>query len=557
MCGNKDEIVQNHPYRILMKRNRKPIRAADDGRPGECAMIFGVMSPVFRNSIRGRFLCLLLLGILGLPGTGYGVAATEDISIIRKGVIKITVIAQIPDYVVPWNPGRMDRKTGTGFVISGRRILTNAHIASNARFIAVEKEGDSRRYEARVKFVAHDCDLAMLEVPDESFFEGTAPLSIGGVPALNSVVAVLGYPVGGRRLSVTRGVVSRIDYQVYSHSMLDQHLAIQIDAAINPGNSGGPVVQENAVVGVAFQGYRGDVAQNVGYMIPEPVIHRFLKDVEDGSYDRYVDLGIRYFPLINRTQRRAMGLGQEDRGVMVTEVYRAGPCDGILKSEDILLSIDDLPIFSDGYVQIDGERLHMAEVVERKFMGDRVRLKILREKKPMEVTISLTSPWPFLMQTWRHDVRPRFVFFGGLVFQPLSRAFIKTAKLDDIDILYHFSYYLNNELYIETPEIVVLSKVLPDPINVYLQSFVHSIIVEINGKKIRTLEDVSAAFKEPVEYHVIRLQGKDRPLVVEQKAVEEARDRILSRYGVRSEEYLGDSFVPADWSKQSGSSSGQ
>ena len=61
------------------------------------------------------------------------------------------------------------------------------------------------------------------------------------------------------------------------------------------------------MVGVAFQGYSGDVAQNVGYMIPTPVIHRFLKDVEDGHYDRYMDLTIRYHPLHNPAMRRALG----------------------------------------------------------------------------------------------------------------------------------------------------------------------------------------------------------------------------------------------------------
>lgn len=483
---------------------------------------------------------------------GQGASAMDDISRIRKGVVKITVIAQAPDYRIPWNPGRIEQKTGTGFILSDRRILTNAHITSNARFIVVEKEGDPRKYEAGVRFIAHDCDLAMLEVADGSFFNETMSLSIGGVPHLNSVVAVLGYPVGGRRMSVTRGVVSRIDYQTYSHSMLDQHLAIQIDAAINPGNSGGPVFQGNSVVGVAFQGYRGDVAQNVGYMIPVPVINRFIRDVEDGRYDGYVDLGIRHFPLLNTAHRRALGLGSDGHGVLVTEVYGAGPCGGVLQEGDILLAIDGLPIFSDGYVLLDDDRLLMAEVVERKFKGDRVRLRFLRNQREMEREVMLWPPWPFLMQAWHHDVRPRFVVFGGLVFQPLSRAFIQTTDLRDVDVLYHFTYYLRDDKYMETPEIVVLSHILPDPINVYLRPFVNAIISDINGRKIRTLEDVSEAFRETADDYVIRLLGKGRPLVLEKRAVEEARARIVQRYGVLREEFLGDSFVPADRRKAFG-----
>jgi S1-C subfamily serine protease len=465
---------------------------------------------------------------------------------IRSSVIKISVIAQFPDYAVPWNPGQIRPATGTGFIIADNRILTNAHLASNARFIAVEKEGDSRKYEARVKFIAHDCDLAILDVLNPSFFDGTAPLTFGGMPSLDSTVTVIGYPIGGSLLSVTRGVVSRIDYQTYSHSAADSHLAIQIDAAVNPGNSGGPVLQDNAVIGVVFQGYSADVAQNVGYMIPVPAIQRFLTDVADGNYDHYVDLGIFTFPLINATHRRAVGLKSGDYGVVVSQIITAGRADGILEVGDVLLSIDDLPIFSDGSVEMDSQRVQMAEVVERKFKGDTVRLKVLRANREMNVTLPLNSPWPYLMVSRRHDVRPQFVLFGGLVFQPLSRGFLEARKIDAINIRYYYSLFLDNEIYLDHPEVIVLGKVLPDPINAYHGKFVNSIVDKINGKKIRTLLDVSEAFQEPSDYHVIHFLGISQPVVLEHQRVITARKRILHEYGVLKEEHLADSIVPAD-----------
>jgi len=84
------------------------------------------------------------------------------------------------------------------------------------------------------------------------------PLKFGGIPELESTVSAYGYPIGGERMSVTTGIVSRIDFQLYTHSSIDQHLAVQISAQINPGNSGGPVMQNAKVIGVAFQGYSGD-----------------------------------------------------------------------------------------------------------------------------------------------------------------------------------------------------------------------------------------------------------------------------------------------------------
>jgi S1-C subfamily serine protease len=482
---------------------------------------------------------------LALPAQA---TAGENIAAIRRSVVRVFTVSQTPDYTTPWDPGRSEESMGTGFIISGQRIMTNAHVVSNARFIAIEKEGDSRRFEARVKFVAHDCDLAMLDVSDPGFFEGTSGLPLGGVPNLDSVVTVFGYPIGGDRLSVTRGVVSRIDYQVYSHSGVDSHLAIQIDAAINPGNSGGPVMQDGRVVGIAFQGFSGIVAQNVGYMIPVPVIGRFLKDVADGHYDRYVDLGIEFFPLINPAFRRALGLEPGDFGVMVSEVLQAGAAFGRLQVGDVLLAIDGRPIFSDGRVAMDNDRLLLNEVVERKFKGDAVTLKFLRKTKRMATSFPLTMPWPYLTQAHQYDVQPRFVIFGGLVFQPLSSSFYASLAEKPVILRYYYTQFVSAELYLQHPEVVVISKVLPDPINSYQDRFIDTIIDTINDRKVRTLEDVAAAFDTPEDFYVIRVVGDPQPLVLEAKAVNAARKRILERYRITRERYLGDSIVPPDWS---------
>src|SRR6059058_1924111 len=339
---------------------------------------------------------------------------------IQKSLVRITSTEVEPDYRAPWNTGAIGRGVGAGFVIEGPRIMTNAHVVSNTRYLTVERDGDPNKYPARVVFVAHDCDLALITVDSPEFFKNMVPLGFGGIPELESTVSAYGYPIGGERMSVTTGIVSRIDFQLYTHSAIDQHLTIQISAQINPGNSGGPVMQNTKVVGVAFQGYSGDVAQGVAYMIPTPVTNRFLKDVSDGHYDKYVDLGFTYSKLQNPAQRRFLGLKDDDRGVLVSTVVEAGPSAIVLRPGDVLLAIDGHPIASDGNVELDGERVDMPEVVERKFRGDVVKLDIWRDKKPLTVRIELGSVWPYAYLAHAYDVRPRYVLYGGLLFQPLS-----------------------------------------------------------------------------------------------------------------------------------------
>src|SRR5256885_9244913 len=162
----------------------------------------------------------------------------------------------------------LGRGVGAGFVIEGNRIMTNAHVVSNSRYLTVERDGDPNKYQAKVLFVAHDCDLALITVDSPNFYKNMVPLKFGGIPELESTVSAYGYPIGGERMSVTTGIVSRIDFQLYTHSSIDQHLAIQISAQINPGNSGGPVMENDQAIGVALPRYHGRFSQADAYMIP-------------------------------------------------------------------------------------------------------------------------------------------------------------------------------------------------------------------------------------------------------------------------------------------------
>jgi S1-C subfamily serine protease len=469
---------------------------------------------------------------------------------VQKSLVRITATAVEPDYKAPWNAGALQRGVGAGFVISGNRIMTNAHVVANSRYLTVERDGDPNKYPAQVQFIANDCDLALITVSAPDFFKNMLPLKFGGIPALESTVSAYGYPIGGERMSVTTGIVSRVDFQLYTHSSVDQHLAIQISAQINPGNSGGPVMQDGKVVGVAFQGYSGDVAQGVAYMIPTPVINRFLKDIGNGHYDEYPDMAITYAKLQNPAQRRFLGLKDDDRGVLVSTVVASGPSDGVLYPGDVLLAIDGHPIASDANVELDGERAQFEEVVERKFKGDSAKFDILRNKEPMTVTISLYKPWPYSIQGHSYDVRPRYVLYGGLLFQPLSLDMLEAYRTSDLRLRHFFEYFILEQIYLQHPDVIVLSNILPDPINTYLAPYRGAIVDEVNGKKIRTLDELAKAFAEAPDRIVIRMIGDGPPLVLDRNKVESARERIKTRYNVMKEQNLEASTALAQTDKK-------
>ena len=253
-----------------------------------------------------------------------------------------------------------------------------------------------------------------------------------------------------------------------------------------------------------------------------------------------MDLSVATFPLQNPAMRRALGLADDNRGVMVSKVAAEGCSDGVLKDGDVLMSIDGHDISSDGFTVLDGARVEMVEVVERKFKGDDVKLHIIRDRQEMDVTVKLDAAWPYLMQANTYDAAPRYVLYGGLLFQPLSRNFLEAYDIDDLRVRYFYDFFLQDELYKEHPEVIILSAILPDPINTYLGDFKNGIVDEINGEKVRTLDDLANGFRRESDQYIIKLVGVGRPLVLDRAAAEAARQRIDQRYNVVKEQNLRD-----------------
>ncbi|MGD7653559.1 MAG: trypsin-like peptidase domain-containing protein [Verrucomicrobiales bacterium] len=451
---------------------------------------------------------------------------------IYRSVLRIEVATQVPDYGTPWNAGNFSGGIGTGFLIGKNRILTNAHVVSNARRLLITVHGSPTKYPARVKHVAHDCDLAMLEVEDFADFEEFPTFELGGVPKLESEVRVIGYPIGGNRLSVTRGVVSRIDFQAYSHSRVDSHLAVQIDAAINPGNSGGPVVQDDKVVGVAFQGLRK--ADNTGYMIPTPVIRRFLKDIDDGTYDHYADLGVNEFPLHNPAMRTALGLADDGLGVLVSSVIPTSSSDGVLEPGDVLMALDGHPVDSAGMVDIEGEKVNLNEVVERKFAGDKVAVRYRRGGAWHDVEVTLKPlPWS-RMYAVRYEKQPRYIVFAGLVFQPLDTNLFATSKFTDVTVRRLYTDYVPKGLFQKHEDIVILTRVESDPVTSQIAGYAGYAVEKINGVEVASMKQAYELLhpEDPPEFYVIELMGANRPVVIPSSEVEAANERVSNNYGI-------------------------
>ena len=183
----------------------------------------------------------------------------------------------------------------------------------------------------------------------------------------------------------------------------------------------------------------------------------------------------------------------------------------------------------------------MNEIVERKFAGDVIDLKIWRDKEAIEKKVTLKRFLPYLIAARKYDEKPRYVMYAGLVFQPLDRNLMAAHNMKGLQVRYHFDSYVSADIYKERPEVIVLTSILPDSINSYFTQFSQSIVDKVNGIKVKNLTDVHTALSSnDDQYIVINLLGNGRPIVIEKSKVKEAQQRIQTKYNIIKDHYLGE-----------------
>ena len=452
-------------------------------------------------------------------------------------VIRVFATSQDPDFDGPWQARTPSNSTGSAVVIGPGLLLTGAHVVANATFLQVQKPSQPDKAIARVRAVSHDCDLALLEVVEPSdFLADIEPAELGPMPHLRDEVAVVGYPVGGEEISITEGVVSRIEVQRYSHSQ--RHLlAVTVDAAINAGNSGGPVFGHNKVVGIAFQKLTG--VDNIGEMVPPPIIRAFLDGVDAGKRPAIPALGITTQNLENPLLRKQLGLTEHEHGVAVLHVDYGGSAEGLLEPRDVITSIDGLAIANNGTVQHMGHtRTRFDVVLGHRYIGDRIELKVKRAGVSRTITLEL-KPWAPLVPRSRYDLPPAYFVYGGLVFQTLTRDYLTTwDKWWNKAPKEFLNYYYLGFRSAEQHEVVILTQILADEINVGYGHLYNEAVATLDGRVPRDMEDFVARLS--AARGVVEITTTSGGMIMfDADEVRRATPRILARYRIPRDRTAG------------------
>ncbi|CAK8572866.1 unnamed protein product [Lathyrus sativus] len=451
-----------------------------------------------------------------------------------NAVVKVYCTHTAPDYSLPWQKQRQFTSTGSAFMIGGRKLLTNAHCVEHDTQVKVKRRGDDSKYVAKVLARAVGCDLALLSVESEEFWRDVEPLRFGHLPHLQDSVTVVGYPLGGDTISVTKGVVSRVEVTSYAHG-LSELLGIQIDAAINPGNSGGPAFNgKGECIGVAFQVYRSEDAENIGYVIPTTVVSHFLTDYEkNGKYTGFPCLGVLIQKLENPALRACLKL-ESNEGIFVRRVEPTSDANNVLKEGDVIVSFDDIRVGCEGTVPFrSNERIAFHYLISQKFAGDTAELGIIRAGKSIKVKVIL-NPRVHLVPFHIDEGQPSYLIIAGLVFTPLSEPLIEEEREDCIGLKllakarYSFARF-------EGEQIVILSQVLANELNIGYEDMSNQQVIKFNGVRIKNIHHLAHLIDSCKDKYMCFEFEDSYAAVLEREAVIAASSSLLRDYGIQSE----------------------
>jgi len=478
-----------------------------------------------------RFYCVLA-SIFVFFGAG---PARADEDNIRNSVVKIFASQSPPNMFRPWEITPPTDVTGSGVLIEGSRILTNAHVVSYAQQIYVQPYESSDKLDATIEFIAPEYDLATLTIDEPEEIEDLKPVPLADeLPALQTTINVLGYPAGGDTLSVTEGVISRIEYNHYSFS--SYALRIQVDAAINPGNSGGPGIVDEKIVGIVFS--RFPSGENIGYLIPTQVVRQFLEDfTSDGKYDGMPKLGIIYSTLENPDIRKFLKMKKGIGGVVVHKSLRPDK-HKLLKPWDVITSCDGVDIDNMGMISLSDEiRVHWGHLISSKLPGSKLKLTLWREGKELEVEVPTLQQIEMMIQKMPHK-KPTYFIYGGLVFSPVTTE-LTMAGSRSMPYLGYAGRLLPR--YIsrlrEKPDdelVATVSGILPHKLTKGYGVSRLSIVTHVNDRPVKNIRHLIEMIKENKEdFIVFRFEEEYvEKIVLDPKRVKKYQSEILGNYNI-------------------------
>jgi S1-C subfamily serine protease len=457
-------------------------------------------------------------------------------------LVRVNVTGQPFDYFRPWQKKAPVSKRALGAVLSKGRVLVTADLVANQNYVELERAESGEKTAANVQVIDYESNLALLEPTEKNFLDGITPLEIATDTAVGDRLAAWQLEPTGA-LITTEGLVTTIQmtrYPVDVGQFLTYRISLSMQYRENSYTI--PLVKNNKLAGLLL---RYDPRAQLVDAIPAPIITHFLKDAEKTPYEGFPAVGFAFFPTRDPQLRAFAGQTGKPGGVYVTRVEPNTPASKAgMQVGDIVTSIANNAIDENGnYVDpLYGKTDFTNILTSYAFAGDTVPFEIQRSGSAMKLNVTLEhrAPKDYVVAPYTLDQPPLYYVLGGLIFQELSRQYLKEWGPNwQKEAPQRFVYFdrFQSELFPnDHRKIVVLSQVLPANTTIGYDDFAYLTVTKVNGKEINSLRDVAEAAKQPLDGGFIKIETQEDPKQIELDAAQVAAEApaLQENYGIPS-----------------------
>lgn len=485
---------------------------------------------------------LFLIFALSLPAMGGvtpqpKIVADKAVETSNSSILRVNSTDQAYDFFRPWTKKAPFSRRGLGTLIDGGRILVTAELVANSTFIELEKAATAEKSSATVERVDYECNLAVLRPADLTFLKGMKPMELDHGVRVGDRATVLQLEPNGE-IAQTQGTVTSIAVGSYPLDNMGL-LLFRLSAPMQQrdGSFTLPAVREGKLLGLLM---RYDARSQTADLISAPVIGHFLGEAEKSSYGGFARAGIAFSTTRDPQLRRYIGLN-EPGGVYITDVLASGPADKAgLRKGDVILAVEGKAIDQDGnYEDPDFGRISFSHITNTvSHPGDTLTFRVFRDGKPVEIPVKMEARdrSRILSESYVVDRAPRYIILGGVVFMELSRPYLQewgASWVKEAPKRLVFYDAFQNELPQERGKIVFISQILPSPDTIGYEGLDNLVVAKVNGKEIRSLDDLAEAAKHPVNgFQKIELEEDPGVLFLDAEAIEANRDKLIKKYSL-------------------------
>src|ERR1700747_1702603 len=455
----------------------------------------------------------------------------------QKGsVVRVNSTNQAYDFFRPWSKEAPFSRRGLGVLINAGHILVTAELVANSNYIELERADGGEKTTATVQVIDYEANLATLQSTDPKFLAGMQPLQTTTDVRTGDSLSVLQLESNGTPVS-TKALVTSVEvgkYALEDSGYLMFRLSCPLQFRENSFTL--PIVKDNRLAAYLM---RYDSRSQTVDAIASPVIEHFLGAAAQVPYKGFPRAGIGFSPTRDPQLRRYLKLQDSDGGVYINQVDRTGPAakSGILEG-DVLLAIDDKQVDPDGnYLHPIYGKLSITHLTTTDaYPGQKVVMTILRNgvREKIDLALFRRSVSDYVVEPYSVGKPPRYYILGGLVFQELTRQYLREWGNNWLkDAPQRLVYYdrFQSDLFPEKRKIVFLTQILPAQDTVGYEQLNNLVVTRLNGQKILSLDDFAEAVKHPTDgYHKIEFEEDPHEIYLDAKQVEEDAAQLQKTY---------------------------